>query len=72
MALSVAKDFVGEDANLSKRITKDVYMYITVKECYDSLKYILDILVVGDLERRSVLYFLFKKISNRCPNVTVI
>lgn len=43
---------MGEDASLTKRIRRDVYMYITVKECYDSLKYILDILVVGDLERR--------------------
>ncbi|KAJ9537860.1 hypothetical protein OSB04_030593 [Centaurea solstitialis] len=54
MALTIAKEFVGEDANLSKRIRKDVYMYIVIKECYDSLKYILDILVVGDLDRRIV------------------
>ncbi|KAL8242615.1 hypothetical protein R6Q59_012917 [Mikania micrantha] len=54
LALSIAKDFVGEDASLSKRIRRDVYMYITVKECYDSLKYILDLLVVGDLERRVI------------------
>ncbi|KAI3789511.1 hypothetical protein L2E82_02310 [Cichorium intybus] len=54
VALSVAKDFVGEDANLSKRIRRDVYMYIAVKECYDSLKEVLDILVVGDMERRII------------------
>ncbi|MFS7994499.1 putative 1,3-beta-glucan synthase [Helianthus anomalus] len=54
LALSIAKDFVGEDASLFKRIRRDVYMYITVQECYDSLKYILDILVVGDLERRVI------------------
>ncbi|XP_076887720.1 putative callose synthase 8 [Bidens hawaiensis] len=54
LALSIAKDFVGEDASLSKRIRTDAYMYITIQECYDSLKYILDILVVGDLERRVI------------------
>ncbi|XP_024979448.1 putative callose synthase 8 [Cynara cardunculus var. scolymus] len=54
MALTVAKDFVGEDANLSKKIRRDVYMYIAIKECYDSLKYVLDILVVGDLDRRII------------------
>ncbi|XP_023756013.1 putative callose synthase 8 [Lactuca sativa] len=54
VALSIAKDFVGEDANLSKRIRRDVYMYIAVKECYDSLKDVLDILVVGDMERRVI------------------
>lgn len=27
-------------------------MYMVVTECYESLKYILEILVVGDLERR--------------------
>lgn len=63
VALSIAKDFVGEDANLSKRIRRDVYMYIAVKECYDSLKDVLDILVVGDMERRyhqwSFMFFIF-------------
>ncbi|KAK1414361.1 hypothetical protein QVD17_30105 [Tagetes erecta] len=54
LALNIAKDYVGDDASLCKRIRRDVYMYITVKECYDSLKYILDILVVGDLERRVI------------------
>ncbi|KAI3712123.1 hypothetical protein L1987_70672 [Smallanthus sonchifolius] len=54
LALSIAKDFVGEDASLSKRIRRDVYMHITVKECYDSLKDILEILIVGDLERRVI------------------
>ncbi|XP_038691552.1 putative callose synthase 8 isoform X2 [Tripterygium wilfordii] len=53
-ALSIARDFVGKDKLLLKKIKKDKYMYCAVKECYDSLKYILDILVVGDLEKRVV------------------
>lgn len=35
-----------------KKIRKDNYMYLVVTECYELLKYILDILVVGDIERR--------------------
>ncbi|KAK3011390.1 hypothetical protein RJ639_012460, partial [Escallonia herrerae] len=52
IALSIAKDFVGKDSTLLKKIKKDDYMYFAVKECYESLKCILEVLVVGDLERR--------------------
>ncbi|KAK2980586.1 hypothetical protein RJ640_000181, partial [Escallonia rubra] len=54
IALSIAKDFVGKDSTLLKKIKKDDYMYFAVKECYESLKYILEVLVVGDLERRII------------------
>ncbi|GFQ05755.1 putative callose synthase 8 [Phtheirospermum japonicum] len=54
VALSIARDFVGKHENLLKRIRKDSYMYMVVTECYESLKYILDILVVGDMERRII------------------
>ncbi|KAL9145596.1 hypothetical protein ABFS82_13G054300 [Erythranthe guttata] len=53
-ALSIARDFVGKHESLLKRIKKDKYMYMAVTECYESLKYILDILVVGDIERRII------------------
>ncbi|KAG6607954.1 putative callose synthase 8, partial [Cucurbita argyrosperma subsp. sororia] len=53
-ALSIAKEFVGKDANLIKKIKKDEYMSSAVKECYESLKYILEILIVGDLEKRVI------------------
>ncbi|KAK2976918.1 hypothetical protein RJ640_006426, partial [Escallonia rubra] len=39
IALSIAKDFVGKDSTLLKKIKKDDYMYFAVKECYESLKY---------------------------------
>lgn len=51
-ALSIARDFEGKDEALLRIIKKDTYMYMVVIECYESLKYILEILVVGDLERR--------------------
>ncbi|KAL5736702.1 hypothetical protein ACOSQ2_031490 [Xanthoceras sorbifolium] len=53
-ALSIARDFVGKDKILFRKLRKDKYMYCAVKECYESLKCILEILVVGDLEKRVI------------------
>ncbi|XP_042020484.1 putative callose synthase 8 isoform X2 [Salvia splendens] len=53
-ALSIARDFVGTYSSLLKKIKRDKYMHMVVVECYESLKEILDILVVGDMERRVV------------------
>ncbi|XVF79206.1 hypothetical protein PTKIN_Ptkin14bG0201900 [Pterospermum kingtungense] len=53
-ALSIARDFVGKDVKLFKKIRKDEYMYFSLMECYESVKYILEILIVGDLEKRVV------------------
>ncbi|KAJ4726559.1 Callose synthase-like protein [Melia azedarach] len=53
-ALSIARDFVGKDEILFRKIRKDKYMYSAVNECYESLKYILEVLVVGILEKRVI------------------
>ncbi|KAI9187505.1 hypothetical protein LWI28_028899 [Acer negundo] len=53
-ALSIARDFVGKDEVLLRKLRKDKYMYCAVKECYESLKDIIKILVVGDLEKRLI------------------
>ncbi|KAK6229181.1 hypothetical protein SCA6_018132 [Theobroma cacao] len=53
-ALSIARDFVGKDKKLFRKIRKDEYMYSALKECYVSVKSILEILIVGDLEKRVV------------------
>ncbi|CAK7351703.1 unnamed protein product [Dovyalis caffra] len=53
-ALSIARDFVGKDEILFRKIKKDKYMNCAVKECYESLKYVLEILIVGNLEKRVV------------------
>lgn len=53
-ALSIARDFVGKDHDLLRKIKRNEYMYLVVTECYESLKYILEILIVGDLERRII------------------
>ncbi|KMS98256.1 hypothetical protein BVRB_4g094050 [Beta vulgaris subsp. vulgaris] len=54
IALSIAKDFAGKDEDLIGKIRTGSLMYCAVKECYDSLKYILEIVVVGELEKRLV------------------
>ncbi|KAF9672669.1 hypothetical protein SADUNF_Sadunf11G0067200 [Salix dunnii] len=53
-ALSIARDFVGKDEILFRKIKKDKYMYCAVKESYESLKYVLEMLIVGNLEKRVV------------------
>ncbi|VVA18902.1 PREDICTED: callose synthase [Prunus dulcis] len=70
-ALSIAKDFVGKDEILVRKIKKDEYMYCAVKECYESLKYILEILVVGDLEKR-IVSAMFTEIEESIARSTLL
>ncbi|KAL1299856.1 hypothetical protein HN51_044400 [Arachis hypogaea] len=68
-ALTIAKDFEGKDEILAKKITKDKYMFYAVRECYESLKYVLEILVVGNLEKRiicDILGEIEKSIQESC------
>ncbi|XP_068662809.1 putative callose synthase 8 [Aristolochia californica] len=61
-AMDIAKDFVGKDEHLYRKIKKDSYMQYAVRECYESLKNILGILVVGDMEKR-IISELFQQIE---------
>ncbi|CAL8150603.1 unnamed protein product [Prunus armeniaca] len=70
-ALSIAKDFVGKDEILVRKIKKDEYMYCAVKECYESLKYILEILVVGDLEKK-IVSAIFTEIEESIERSTLL
>lgn len=70
-ALSIAKDFVGKDEILVRKIKKDEYMYCAVKECYESLKYILEILVVGDLEKK-IVSAMFTEIEESIERSTLL
>ncbi|KAL6283334.1 hypothetical protein ACE6H2_014263 [Prunus campanulata] len=70
-ALSIAKDFMGKDEILVRKIKKDEYMYCAVKECYESLKYILEILVVGDLEKR-IVSAMFTEIEESIARSTLL
>ncbi|XP_057451528.1 putative callose synthase 8 isoform X2 [Lotus japonicus] len=53
-ALTIAKDFEGKDEILARKITRDIYMFYAVRECYQLLKYVLEILIVGSMEKRII------------------
>ncbi|KAM6584955.1 hypothetical protein CsatB_011957 [Cannabis sativa] len=53
-ALSIARDFVGKDEILVRKIRRDKCMYYAVTECYETLKNILKFLIVRDLEKRVI------------------
>ncbi|KAJ8616668.1 hypothetical protein MRB53_036040 [Persea americana] len=59
-ALDMARDFVGKEEHLCRKIKKDYYMYCAVMECYESLKNILGVLVVGDLEKRIIAEIIYE------------
>lgn len=48
----MAKDSNGRDRELRKRLDADIYMFAAVRECYASLKSIINYLVVGDGEKK--------------------
>ncbi|KAK9085808.1 hypothetical protein Sjap_026219 [Stephania japonica] len=67
-ALSIAEEFSGNDEILYRKLQKDHYMFSAVKECYELLKGILDILIIRDLEKR-VVRELFNRVEtsiSRC------
>ena len=55
IALDMAVQFRSRDSDLWKRICADEYMKCAVIECYESFKHILNILVVGENEKRLYL-----------------
>ncbi|XP_011624302.2 callose synthase 5 [Amborella trichopoda] len=54
IALDMAAQFRSKDSDLWKRICADEYMKCAVLECYESFKHVLNILVVGDNEKRII------------------
>ncbi|KAL5707496.1 putative callose synthase 8 [Ranunculus cassubicifolius] len=70
-ALSMARDFVGKDEKLLKKIRKDNFMYLAVKECYESLKYILEVLIVGELEKR-IISEIYSEIETSISNSSLL
>ncbi|KAH9624031.1 hypothetical protein KSS87_008624, partial [Heliosperma pusillum] len=52
IALDMAVQFRPKDSDLWKRISSDEYMKCAVIECYESLKQVLNIMVVGENEKR--------------------
>ncbi|KAJ8504487.1 hypothetical protein OPV22_005373 [Ensete ventricosum] len=54
VALDMAAQFQSKDSDLWKRICVDEYMKCAVIECYESFKLILNLLVVGENEKRII------------------
>ncbi|KAF3786088.1 Callose synthase 5 [Nymphaea thermarum] len=54
IALDMAVQFRARDADLWKRICADEYMKCAILECYESFKHVLNILVVGENEKRII------------------
>eukprot|EP01018_Ginkgo_biloba_P025952 Gb_32715 [translate_table: standard] len=63
IALDMAKDFIGKDANIQKRIRADEYMRCAVEECYESFKHVLACVVVGEQEK-SVINEIIKEVES--------
>lgn len=59
IALDMAAQFQSKDSDLWKRICVDEYMKCAVIECYESFKLVLDLLIVGENEKRSSPPFFF-------------
>ncbi|KAJ4765201.1 glucan synthase-like 3 [Rhynchospora pubera] len=54
IALDMAVQFRSRDSDLWRRICADEYMKCAVLECYESCKLVLNILVVGETEKRII------------------
>lgn len=53
----MAAEFRSKDSDLWRRICADEYMKCAVIECYESFKHVLNVLVVGETEKRLLLKF---------------
>ncbi|KAK9678325.1 hypothetical protein RND81_11G203700 [Saponaria officinalis] len=54
IAVDMAVQFRPKDSDLWKRISADEYMKCAVIECYESFKQVLNIMVVGENEKRII------------------
>uniref|UniRef100_A0A2P2MMM7 1,3-beta-glucan synthase n=5 Tax=Rhizophora mucronata TaxID=61149 RepID=A0A2P2MMM7_RHIMU len=71
IAVDMAKDSNRNDRELKKRLASDNYMLCAVRECYASLKNIINFLVLGVQERR-VIYDIFSKVDRYIEGDTLI
>ncbi|KAJ6737354.1 GLUCAN SYNTHASE-LIKE PROTEIN [Salix viminalis] len=71
IALDMAVQFRSRDAELWKRICADEYMKCAVIECYESFKHVLNILVVGEIEKR-ILSIIFKEVESNISKNTLL
>ncbi|GLT25134.1 hypothetical protein SLA2020_002850 [Shorea laevis] len=69
IALDMAAQFRSKDSDLWKRICADEYMKCAVIECYESFKFILNTLVVGENEKRIIGIIIKEVESNISKNM---
>uniref|UniRef100_A0A0D9WML4 1,3-beta-glucan synthase n=1 Tax=Leersia perrieri TaxID=77586 RepID=A0A0D9WML4_9ORYZ len=62
IALDMAAQFRPRDSDLWKRICADEYMKCAVLECYESFKLVLNLLVIGENEKR-IIAIIIKEIE---------
>ncbi|CAM8876312.1 unnamed protein product [Rhodiola kirilowii] len=63
IALDMAAQFRGKDADLWRRISADEYMKCAIIECYESFKVILNTLVAGESEKR-IIGIIIREVEN--------
>ncbi|TVU12311.1 hypothetical protein EJB05_45949, partial [Eragrostis curvula] len=71
IALDMAAQIRPRDLDLWKRICADEYMKCAVLECYESFKLVLNILVVGDNEKR-IIGIIIKEIEANIAKNTLL
>ncbi|RHN69933.1 putative 1,3-beta-glucan synthase [Medicago truncatula] len=71
IALDMAAQFRGRDSDLWKRICGDEYMKCAVLECYESFQQILNTLVIGEAEKRTISIIL-KEVENSISKNTLL
>ncbi|KAK8275168.1 hypothetical protein V6Z12_D10G119800 [Gossypium hirsutum] len=68
IALDMAAQFRSKDSELWKRICADEYMKCAVTECFESFKLVLNTLVVGENEKRTIRIIIMEIESNISKN----
>ncbi|KAF8411696.1 hypothetical protein HHK36_004254 [Tetracentron sinense] len=71
IALDMAAQFRSRDSDLWKRICADEYMKCAVIECYESFKLVLNVLVVGENEKR-IIGIIIKEIEGNISKNTFL
>uniref|UniRef100_A0A2N9IN91 1,3-beta-glucan synthase n=1 Tax=Fagus sylvatica TaxID=28930 RepID=A0A2N9IN91_FAGSY len=71
IALDMAAQFRSKDSDLWRRICADEYMKCAVIECYESLKHVLNALVVGETEKR-IMGIMFKEVESSISKNTLL
>ncbi|PIA43604.1 hypothetical protein AQUCO_01900181v1 [Aquilegia coerulea] len=71
IALDMAAQFRAKDSDLWKRICADEYLKCAVIECYESFKLVLNVLVVGENEKR-IVGIIFKEIESNISKNTFL